>query len=337
MATMTSSRILVTGATGFIGVEVARQLADADVSVRLMIHRPHRAQYVTDYSRDIIVADLRDEASLVRAVAGVDAVIHLAGRATFEPYALLHPTIVAGTASLARAAAAAGVARFVFASSTTVYDGEGGPADERTPPHPWSGYGRAKLDAERALAAVAATGPFVTGILRLPHVYGARDAMFAMVRRGLLVSPGRGDAPFSHLHVEDAACALIRAADIGWQGTSPVADDRPASWREFIALIRANVPSLRELRVPATLARAGAALTATLARVRGRPTLLTPDGVAGWNRSLVVAPGTLWPALGIVPRYRTIESGVPAAARDVPPTGWLHPLNDQRGARRDAT
>ncbi len=76
------------------------------------------------------------------------------GRATFEPYALLRPTIVTGTESLARAAAAAGVARFVFASSTTVYDGAGGPADERTPPHPWSGYGRAKLDAERALAAV---------------------------------------------------------------------------------------------------------------------------------------------------------------------------------------
>ncbi|MEO7730972.1 MAG: NAD-dependent epimerase/dehydratase family protein, partial [Kofleriaceae bacterium] len=265
MATMTSGRILVTGATGFIGVEVARQLADGGARLRLMIHRPHRAQYVSDYSGDIVIADLRDEASLVRAVAGVDAVIHLAGRATFESYALVQPTIVAGTESLARAAAAAGVTRFVFASSTTVYDGAGGPADEHTPPHPWSGYGRAKLDAERALAAVAATGPLAMGILRLPHVYGARDAMFAMVRRGLLVSPGRGDVPFSHLHVEDAARALIRAAHVAWQGTSPVADDRPASWREFIALIRANVPSLRELRVPATLARAGAALTATLA------------------------------------------------------------------------
>lgn len=330
---MTSGRILVTGATGFIGVEVARQLAAAGAGLRLMIHRPHRAQYVRDYSRDTVVADLRDEASLVRALAGVDAVIHLAGRATFEPYALLRPTIVTGTESLARAAAAAGVARFVFASSTTVYDGAGGPADARTPSNVWSGYGRAKLDAERALAAVAATAPFATAILRLPHVYGARDAMFAMVRRGLLVSPGRGDAPFSHLHVEDAARALIRAADVGWHGTSPIADDRPASWREFIALIRASVPSLREVRIPATVARAGAALTATLARVRGRPTLLTPDGVAGWNRSLVVAPGTLWPALGIVPRYPTIDSGVPAAARDVPPAGWLHPLDDHRARR----
>ncbi len=330
---MTASRILVTGATGFIGVEVARQLATGSVPVRLMIHRTHRARYVRDFSHDTVLADLRDEASLARAVTGVDVVIHLAGRATFESYSLLRSTIVTGTELLARAAASAGVARFIFASSTAVYDGTGEPADEHTPPRPWSGYGHAKLAAEHLLAAVAAETALHVGTLRLPHVYGARDAMFSMVRRGLLISPGRGNVPFSHLHVEDAARLLIRAADVDWQGTSPVADDRPASWREFIALVRANVPSLREVRVPAAVARVGAALTATLSRFRGLPTLLTPDGVAGWNRSLVVAPGTLWPALGIVPRFATIDSGVPAAARDASTTGWIHSVDDHHGRR----
>ena len=327
---MTSGRILVTGATGFIGVEVARQLAAGGGRARLMVHRPHRAQYVRAFSDDLVVGDLGDAASLARAVDGVDAVIHLGGRATFESYAVVRPTLVDGTARLAHAAAAASVAHFVFASSTMVYDGIGGPADDRTPVAPWSGYGRAKVAAEQALGAVAAGTTLGVAVLRLPHVYGAGDAMFAMVRRGLLVSPGRGDATFSHLHVADAARALIAAVATGWRGVAPIADDAPASWREFVALLRSAFPRLRELRVPPALATLGARASAFVARVRDRPTLLTPDAVAGWNRSLVVAPSTLWVQLGLARRYPTIQTGVPAAAHDPLPEGWVHPVNDHR-------
>ena len=76
--------------------------------------------------------------------------------------------------SLAEAAAAAGVEHFVFASSTLVYDGSSGPADERTAPAPWSGYGRAKLEAEHALSRIAEAGTMRVGVLRLPHVWGGQ-------------------------------------------------------------------------------------------------------------------------------------------------------------------
>ncbi len=323
-------RVLVTGATGFIGVEVARELAAAGITARLMVRRPHRAIYVKKLANDLVAGELTDAGSLTRAVRDVDAVIHLAGRATFESYRVVRPTLVEGTASLASAAAEAGVEQFVFASSTLVYDGVGAPADERTAPAPWSGYGRAKLEAERALARIAAGGAMRVGVLRLPHVYGARDAMFAMARRGLVVSPGPGNKPFSHLSVEDAARALIRAVELRWSGTSPIADDTPASWREFIAVLRGSFPRLRELRVPAPLAWFGAHAPALVARLRNRPTLLTPDGVSGWNRSLVVAPGALWPELGLEPNHPTIQSGVPAAAREQVAPSWLHPVDDHR-------
>jgi nucleoside-diphosphate-sugar epimerase len=279
---------------------------------------------------DLVAGELADADSLTRAVRGVDTVIHLAGRATFESYHVVRPTLVEGTASLARAAAAAGVEQFIFASSTLVYDGIGAPADERTLPAPWSGYGRSKLEAEAALARVAAEGKMRIGALRLPHVYGARDAMFAMARRGLLVSPGTGNNPFSHLSVDDAARALIGAAKLRWSGTSPIADDEPASWREFVAVLRTSFPRLRELRVPAQLARLGAHGLALIARLRDRPTLLTPDGVAGWNRSLVVAPGLFWPHLELRPRFPTIRTGIPAAAQETPPDGWIHSVDDHR-------
>ena len=321
--------VLVTGATGFIGVEVARQLAAAGIAARLMIHRSHRAVHVRGLSNDLVGAELRDVASLARAVGGVDTVIHLAGRATFEGYSVVSPTLVDGTASLARAAVNAGVEQFVFASSTMVYDGSGAPVDERTAPAPWSGYGRAKLEAEAALASAAASSEMRVAVIRLPHVYGARDAMFAMARRGVLVAPGRGDNLFSHLHVKDAARALIAAAEQRWSGSAPIADDAPASWREFIAVLRESLPRLRVLRVPAMLAWLGAHAPAIAARLRDRPTLLTPEAVSGWNRSLVVAAGTGWRALGISPRYPTIRTGVPAAAsEDV--AEWVHSVDDDR-------
>jgi len=326
---MTLRRMLVTGATGFIGMEVARQLGEREVSARLMVHRPHRASYLRDLSRDVVTADVLDLASVERAMVGVEAVIHLAGRATFESYGLVRPTLVDGTINVATAAAKAGVSRFVFASSMLVYSGTDGPVDQGTPTAPWSGYGRAKREAELALDEIAQRGSMALAVLRLPHVYGARDALFGMARRGWLVSPGPGNAPFSHLHVHDAASALIQVAECGWHGVSPIADDAPASWQSFVRLMLDAMPGLRVIRLPAALARLGAYLPATVARVRGRPTLRTPEAVAGWNRSLVVKPGTLWPELGITPRYPTIERGVPEAARD-DVGDWVHSVDDHR-------
>lgn len=325
-----SGRILVTGATGFIGVEVARQLAAAGASRRLMVHRPHRAVYVRDLATDLVLGELDDEATLERALRDVDAVIHLAGHATFESYRVVAHSLVGGTERLARLAVRAGVRRFVFSSSTLVYAAGGGPVDGRTLPAPWTGYGHAKLEAEQALARIEVQGAMQVTSIRLPHVYGSGDAMFAMARRGLVVSPGHGDRPFSHLHVADAAAALIAAAGTAWRGVSPIADDRPATWREFMSLLRAELPTLRELRVPRRVAWLGAHAPAFVARWRRRPTLLTPEAVDGWNGSLVVTPGVLWPQLGITPSFPSIESGIPAAVRGHPPIGWVHSVDDHR-------
>ena len=62
----------------------------------------------------------------------------------------------------------------------------------------------------------------VTASLRLPHVYGAHSLLFDQVRHGRIFFPGRGDNRFVHLHVRDAARALIRAARIGLEGCRAV-------------------------------------------------------------------------------------------------------------------
>ncbi|HUU34091.1 MAG TPA: NAD(P)H-binding protein, partial [Vicinamibacterales bacterium] len=148
-------RVLVTGATGFVGLEVARQLCKKGVRPRLLVRRPLRGALLASLGAELMQGDLESPESLARAVQGMDTVIHLGARAIFEEYSLVRPTIVGGSVALMRACAAAGVRRFVYASSLLVYQGQEAVVDQRTSAFTRHGYGRAKIEAERALSEIA--------------------------------------------------------------------------------------------------------------------------------------------------------------------------------------
>ena len=326
------SRILVTGATGFIGYSVARLLVERGLRPRLLVRRPERGALLAPLGADLVHGDLTRPASLARAVEGMDTVIHLGARAVFERYARLRPTIVDGSLTLMQAARNAGVRRFVFASSLLVYAGGEGPIDAATEPRPAVDYGRAKLEAEDGLARLAAEAGMGFAALRLPHVYGARSLLFDRIHAGLVPFPGRGENLYAHLHVDDAARALVAAAEKGWTGAGPLADGRPASWNEFFAVLQAHYARCRILRVPRPLALLGARLLEPWLRLRARPALVAPDTVVAWNLELPVAPGVLWNDLGLAPRHAGIEQGIPASLDDAVAFRWRHPVADRAGA-----
>lgn len=324
------SRILVTGATGFIGYEVARQLAVAGRRPRLLVRRPDRGRLLSMPGVEVVYGDLQRPSSLARAVEGMDEVIHLAARATFERDAKIRPTIVDGSLALFDAAQAGAVRRFIFASSLLIYGSSPEPISDKTPPAPAIGYGRIKLEAERALRA-RGSDALTLGILRLPHVYGARSFLFDQLRSGLLVLPGSGSNTHGHLHVHDAARLLIAAAATGWSGTSPVADERPTCWNDFFQVLDDHYRRVRLLRLPRGLALAGAHVLERLADLRGRPTLFAPDTVRGWGMNLPVAPGLVWPELGLAPRYPSVAEGLPASLDELVSFRWQHPVVDASG------
>jgi len=173
--------VVVTGAGGFIGRALVAHFARAGRPFRAIVREHAGAVPPKPNVRTVSDLAVIPESALDELVAGASAIVHLAGRAhvldetTADPAAAYAAANVAATARLARAAARAGVSRFVLASTAKV-NGEtsapGHPFRPTDPPDPRDAYARSKLDAERELAAIAAGTPMAPIVLRLPLVYG---------------------------------------------------------------------------------------------------------------------------------------------------------------------
>jgi UDP-glucose 4-epimerase len=323
-------KTLVTGATGFIGQEVARVLADRGERPRVLIRRDSRARFLDGIEAERVPGRLEDATSLGRAAAGCDTVIHLAARAVIEEYRRMQPSIVAGTAAMMRAARDAGVRTFVFASSLLVYSQMDGPIDEATLPLPATGYGQAKLEAELELIRVGGDAGMAVGVLRLPHVYGGRDLVMYRALRGLVALPRPTDQPIAHMHVKDVARALVAAAEIRYAGALPIGDDRPAPWLEFVAELHRQLPTFRQLIVPAPLVAGALHLFTPLRLLSRHPSLYTPQTVRSLREGLAVVPGLVRERLGMELLHPTLASGIAAsldrfrrAAGQVADPGWI--------------
>ena len=168
-------RVLVTGASGFVGKRLCEHLENRGYDVARVVRRADNAKNNT-YSVGNIGPDTHWEA----IVTDVDVVVHLAARVhvmddnTAEPLAEYRRVNVNGTEKLALAAAGAGVRRFIYVSTIKV-NGEatfGQPFFATDTPHPVDDYARSKLEAELSLQRIAADRGFEVVIVRPPLVYG---------------------------------------------------------------------------------------------------------------------------------------------------------------------
>ena len=127
----------VTGATGFLGSHVARVLADQGANLRLLVRPTSNLQNLEGLKAETATGDLRDAASLEKAMAGCDAVFHVAAdyRLWLRDPAEMYRSNVAGTRAILEAARKNNVRRVVYTSSvaTVGFTANGQPADEDSP------------------------------------------------------------------------------------------------------------------------------------------------------------------------------------------------------------
>ena len=155
-------RVLVTGATGFIGGNLARELWDRGYEVRALARPESNSLTIDGTGIERVEGDILDRESLARAVAGCSAVFHCAAAYTFwtrDPQGVRRAN-VEGTVNVLECAAAAGVQRIVYTStvSTMGIPSDGSPGDEGTPMSPRSLHGhykQSKYEAEREAVRLA--------------------------------------------------------------------------------------------------------------------------------------------------------------------------------------
>jgi nucleoside-diphosphate-sugar epimerase len=221
-----SQRVLVTGATGFIGRTLCRVLADQGFSVRGTTRGAGpKARPGDDGVTFVIMGDLAAYLDWRQALVSCDVVVHLAARVhapsrkARDPLREYERVNGFATASLVEQAVEAGVKRFVFLSTTKVYgDSSRRPFREADTPAPGDMYAASKLEAERAIAQIAAKGHMDFAILRPPLVYGPGVkanflALMRAIRRGWPLPFASIRNRRSLIYVGNLADAVVRCIE----------------------------------------------------------------------------------------------------------------------------
>lgn len=324
------TRVLVTGATGFVGSHVLDALARAGVRARALARSAEKAAALEARGVEVVRGSLADAAALDAAVAGVDAVLHLAAVTKARTAAEYLAANAAGTQALldAMRRAQPRPRRLVYLSSLAAV----GPARDRPvtaddPPQPLTAYGRSKLEGERL--CLAAAGEFEVIALRAPAVYGPRDrdmlTFFRMAAGGFVTVPAGPERRVQLVHVADLAEAvLLGASRPGSGGVYHIAEPRAYGWREVVALIaRAVGRRVRVIPVPPWSVRAAATVSEWVNGMRGRASIFNRD-----KARELLAPGWLceteraWLDLGFRARI-PLDRGLEATAAWYRAEGWL--------------
>ncbi|MHC1681107.1 MAG: NAD-dependent epimerase/dehydratase family protein [Methanomassiliicoccales archaeon] len=247
-------RVLVTGATGFLGGHLIEELAKGP-HVPVCAHRQGSdTSRIDRLGLEKVVFDLTDRDSMLQALKGMDAVVHLAAYYTFTGKKEMYDKVnVKGTGDLLEACKEAGVKRFLYCSSTEAMGPIASPpGDEDSPLDPQYEYGRSKAKAEELVR----TSGLDWTILRPSGIYGPSNVddvayYFITSFKGLaskfIIGSGKNFIQF--VHVKDVVQGFVKALDrpASVKGIYIITQARPYTYEEVYRVL-ANIFQQKEPR-----------------------------------------------------------------------------------------
>lgn len=286
---LANQKILITGVTGFIGSHVAKRLAlDKRVAVRGLARDPAKAQEIIRLGVEIVTGDLRNPASLERAVRDCSVVINSAAQvASVSERKTFEDSNVAGTENLLRASVAAGVRRFVHLSSVAVFGlTAAGEVDDRSPVnHSGDPYCDTKVDSEEIVLRFHREGRLAVTVLRPSVVYGPGSTHWTVIplkriKKGKMFLFGGGRATLNYVYIDNLVDAILLATeDDRALGKTFIVNDGTTTWRQYFDAHarmagKKSVPS-----IPLWTARVWVHYRNFLAALRGEPYRIHPNGL----------------------------------------------------------
>ncbi|MBW8683628.1 NAD-dependent epimerase/dehydratase family protein [Chitinophaga rhizophila] len=311
-------RVLITGASGFVGYHLVEAALQAGMEVYAAVRASSNVAHLSDLQVNYVYPDFSSKEALIAMMKEYrfDYIIHGAGITKARSLDEYNKVNAGYTQNLAMAVSESGIPlkKFLFISSLAAvgpiaYDANW-PLPDVVTPRPVTNYGRSKLLAEQFLGAVSSV-PWV--ILRPTAVYGPRErdlfVLFKTFRRGLEPYMGRGAQWLSFVYVKDLATAAILALESQVSGVAYNISDGNAYDRYALAAIIKSHLKLRTIRIhlPLPVIKLVAVISEKVSR--GAP-LLNKDKLneltaANWNCNIE----RLKNDLGYRPRYN-LEKGM---------------------------
>jgi dihydroflavonol-4-reductase len=324
---------LVTGATGFVGSHVARQLVTAGESVRVLIRRSSKLALLEGLPLEPVEGDLRDAASLERAMQGVRRVYHVAAdyRLWTPKPAEIYESNVEGTRRLFAAAQRAGVERIVYTSTvaTIAVSRHGAPPNEETKAtleEMIGHYKRSKFLAEQVAIDAACAGVPVV-IVNPTAPVGPGDWKPTPTGRIILdflqgKMPAYVDTGLNVVAVEDVAAGHLLAADRGRVGERYILGARNMTLKQILDALSAITgrPAPR-LRLPHAIALAAGYADEFYSRLAGREPRIPVEGVKMSRHKMFVESDKAARELGYKPAK--VEAALERAVRWYEEHGYI--------------
>ena len=321
-------KVLVTGATGFIGWHCASLLRDRGLAVSALLRPPSDE---TKLPKGVagIRGDFSSVKSLAEAVHGIDAVVHCAGVVRAVSPASYWKANVYSTENLCLACRDQKVHRFIFISSLTAGgpSGRDKPRDESDSDYPLTHYGVSKNSAESVVKSLIRDYT----VLRLCAVYGSRERdiyrMFKLVaEKGFDIRP-KGNSPLlSFIEGREVAKAILYSLnfDVTKKKTYYISDGNVYEWDDFLTCVEEAVRrKARRIFIPMWMAETYAVLADGFSKITRKPPLINRERILILRqKAWTCSPARFSADTGFRPED-DLKKGVFATAEWYREKGWL--------------